>query len=435
MANKFSNNINEDFVQAVWQHLWFDIKELKTTDGKPIQIIKTGHLNRNSGPDFSEAMIEIDGIKWAGNVEIHTKSSDWKVHGHQRDTAYNNVILHVVLYHDIDIQTANNNTIPVLELYNRINPSLIEKYKYLIAQEQSIPCKDLVYKVPELERTQWLERLISERLEYKSRGIFTLLAQTQSHWEQVFYIILASNFGFHVNKQPFEQLAFNLPLSILGKHKNNKLQIECLVFGVAGLLDESIIEDEYYNTLQKEFIHLKNKYQLKPMDASQWRFMRTRPSNFPSIRLAQFADLIYKSSHLFSKILEIKNIKTLYTLFDVEANEYWKSHFKFGDSANNSQTNLGSQAADIIIINTVAPILFAYGKYKNEQQYIDRALDFLVQLKSEKNSIITVWEKYGIKAAHASDSQALLHLKNVYCDYKKCMNCSWGRLFIKNSPQ
>lgn len=424
--------VKEDFVQAVWQHLWFNIHNLKTHEGASLQIIKTGYLNRNAGPDFSDALIEIDGVKWAGNIEIHLKSSDWFLHKHHQDAAYNNVILHVVLYHDAEIYNSYQNNIPVLELYPRINPAYIEQYKYLLEQRAEIPCKDLIHKLEPLHITQWLERLAAERLEYKSKAIFTLLAQTKMHWEQVLYITLASNFGFYVNKQPFEQLAYQLPLSIITKHQLNRLQIEALIFGTSGVLEKEI-DDAYYHTLQTEFIHLKNKYNIISIDASQWKYLRTRPHNFPTIRLAQFAALMEQYQHLFSKFKEAQSVKDLYYIFQFTANSYWENHYRFGEKSTQSYINLGSQSIDNIIINTIVPILFAYGKHQHDVSYTEKALKILADIKSENNKVVSMWSDWGVESRNASESQSLLHLKNTYCHYKKCMNCNWGKLYIKNS--
>jgi hypothetical protein len=420
-------NLNEDLLHFLWQYRMFDQSNLVTTQQNAIRILQTGQHNHNAGPDFQNVRIEIDGVQWAGHAEIHVKASDWYLHQHEKDASYNNTILHVVYVADAEVLRPDGTVIPTLELRSLIDHQLLERYKYLRETKDWIPCAKLFHTCEKLVVEQWLGRLAVERLQYKIAPILRLLEETKNSWEQTFYMMLALNFGFKVNNEAFEQLARSLPLGVLGKHKNNLLQVEALLFGQAGLLDKKTsLKDIYFDELQKEYRHLKTKFTLTPIPESIWKFMRTRPVNFPTIRIAQFAQLVVQSTHLFSKILEEENPKNLGELFDVTPSDYWHSHYRFGTASAPVSKKMGRLAIENIITNTIAPMLFAYGQHKNEYTFCERAIELLELLPPEENKVIRSWKEIGLTPVNGAQSQAMLLLKTVYCDAKKCLQCAVG---------
>lgn len=420
--------MKEEFLHYIWKYQLFNNSDLKTTNNKAIEIINPGMHNYDSGPDFFNAKIKIDNTVWAGNVEIHINSSDWYKHNHQNDAAYNNVVLQVVYTHDKDITRANGELIPTIELC--FDKKLLDNYETLIRRETWIPCEHDLNKVDSFTIQNWIEKLAIERLEEKSNRIYELLKQTKNSWEEAFYIQLAGNFGFKLNTEPFEQLAKALPLAYLAKHKNNLFQIEALLFGQAGFLDENE-GDEYFRKLKQEYLYLKKKFNLKSIERHLWKFLRSRPGNFATIRIAQFAKLIHRSSALFSKVLETENVKEFYRLFQVKPSEYWENHYQLNKESIKKSKALGESAIDILLINTVIPFLFVYGKAKGLTDLQNRAIEFLESIKPEKNSIISKWSYLGIQSVSAFETQALIQLKNCYCIHKKCLNCQIGNSLIR----
>ncbi len=422
--------MKEDLLHFVWRTKRFDLSDLKTTEGEEIQIQSFGEHNSHAGPDFFNAKIKIGDTLWAGNVEMHLKSSDWNKHNHSDDRAYDNVILHVVLEEDEPIFRKSGERIPALELKKRISEKLSKTYLKLLHNEYWIPCQHHFFEVSEMKRNIWLDRLLVERLESKTDIIHQRLEQNKQHWEETFYQFLARNFGVKVNNDAFEQLARATPLIHLSKHKNDLFQIEAMLFGQAGMLEEEF-GDDYPNRLKKEYHFLKKKYKLEPIDKVNWKFMRLRPANFPTIRIAQFAQLIFQSAHLFSKILEAENVEALEKLFKIEASDYWKTHYTFDNESEEKPKKLGKTAIHLFIINTIAPFLFVYGRQKAETAFQDKALALLESLKPEKNSIIDGWKNLGVKPESAAQTQALLQLKNQYCNQKRCLECSVGATILK----
>ncbi len=422
---------SEAILHFIWKYKLFNLLGLHTTDGMPVQILQSGIHNMDSGPDFFNGKIKIGETLWAGNIEIHIKSSDWLKHKHQTDKAYDNVILHVVWEHDTPIYRTDETLIAVLELKDAVSPTIIENYDKLLANNYWIPCEAQLPFVDDFTKSQCLDRMLTERLEDKSSVIKDIYQTTNNSWEDTFYIVLARSFGFKVNALPFELLAKNLPQLTLAKHKNSALQVEALIFGVAGFLDFNF-EDEYPKELKKEFQFLRTKYQLSVLDVSLWKFSKTRPDNFPTIRLAQFVALVLKSEHLFSKIISIKNKKDFALLFSqLTVNNYWETHFRFDKTAEDKSVNLGSGSIDNLLINAIAPLLFFYGKETGAKDFIDLAVDLLLEIKPEENQIIRGFKERGLKATNAFDTQALIHLKKSYCDLKKCLNCGIGLKIIK----
>jgi len=424
--------MREDFLHYLWRMKRFDLFALQTTQGEKITIQKFGTHNHHAGPDFLDARVVIDETLWAGNVEIHVNASEWNAHGHQTDKAYDNVILHVVLEEDKPIFRRSGQRIPCLELRRRVPPNLHKTYLKLQNNEHWIPCQYHFYAVPDMTKSLWLDRMLVERLERKTQDVAIVLQQNKNNWEETFYRFLAKNFGVKVNAFPFEMLAQSLPLLTLAKHKNSQFQIEALLFGQAGLLEEEFVDD-YPNQLKKEYSFLKKKHDLSPIPTQSWRFLRMRPANFPTIRLAQFATLISQSVHLFSKILEAETVKEIEGLFVVSLSDYWQDHYVFDKPSESRNKTLGRSTIHLFIINTIAPFLFLYGQHQGEEQYKDKALQLLENLKAEQNKVIRNWQALGISPDSAYQSQALLQLKKHYCDQRRCLSCAIGHQVINVS--
>jgi hypothetical protein len=423
--------MTEAFLHHLWKLKLFNYRPLTTAEGEQMEIVQTGQHNSDSGPDFFNAQIKIEDTLWAGNVEIHLKSSDWNNHSHQLDKAYDNVILHVVYENDQPVKRKDGSLIPTLELKEKFDPGLWNNYQELLHSKDWIPCEHRIRHVDSFILNNWMDRMLTERLEKKTETIFSSLQHNNNNWEKTFYHHLARNFGFRLNALPFELLAKSLPLSFLTKHKNHLNQLEAMLFGQAGMLNKKF-NDAYPSMLQKEYEFLKNKFSLVLIPEHQWKFLRLRPVNFPTIRIAQFAQLVHRSSHLFSKILDCKNMKQLENYFKVEVSEYWKTHFIFEKPSANQSKHIGSIAIQNIVINTIVPFLFAYGKNRSSEIHQQRALEFLEQTPPEKNSIIGKWNELGIKSETAYNSQALLQLWNEYCTEKKCLTCSIGNKIISS---
>ncbi|RZA02228.1 MAG: DUF2851 family protein [Sphingobacteriaceae bacterium] len=422
----------EDFLHYVWKFRLFERAGLQTTTGDVIEIFSAGLHNHDSGPDFHNARIKIGDTTWAGNVELHLSSSDWQKHNHNIDSAYDNVILHVVYRDDEPLVLADGRRVPTLELKDRIPADLYNRYHHLVYGNQTIiPCENSIRTVDDFTLRTWFTRILIDRLEKRSEAVNTTLQTNRGDWEETFYQSLAANFGFKTNALPFELMAKSLPQNILAKHKNNPLQIEALVFGQAGFLNEDF-EDTYPQALKTEYEFLRKKYSLTPIETHLWKFMRMRPQNFPTIRLAQFAALIVNSNHLLSKVLDTRDVAGLRNLFaDIKVNPYWEDHYRFDKPSNPSSKNQGAASIDILLLNTVVLFLFSYGKHHQLQHFMDRSLKLLENLPAEQNNIVTDFDNLGIKANSAFETQALLELKNYYCNYKKCLQCSIGNQILK----
>ena len=422
-------NIKEDLLHYVWRTKQFDVKELKTKDGQIIDIQDFGQHNFNAGPDFLNARILIGTTLWIGNVEMHINTSDWYKHQHHKDKAYENVILHVV-YQDDTPEDAKADNIPRLELQHRIAPKMVYSYQQLLDNTHWIPCQARFHEISALTKTLWLERLLIERLERKTKSMETVLAANQNNWEEVFYQFLARSFGLQVNAEPFEWLAQKTPLKLLLKHKDQLFQIEALLFGQSGLLEKEYT-DEYPRQLKQEYQFLKHKYQLQPLSSTVWKFMRLHPPNFPTIRLAQLAKLIYQSNHLFSTILKAQSYQTIQQLFQVQPSDYWLTHYTFDKLADMRKKPLGKQTIDLLIINTIAPFLFLYGIQRAIPSMKDTAIQLLERTPPEKNNITKQWQTLNIPNASAYESQALIQLKKEYCDPKRCLECTIGHALLR----
>ncbi|MBL7969677.1 MAG: DUF2851 family protein [Prolixibacteraceae bacterium] len=420
--------MKEEFLQFIWKHSLFTKNELKTTDGRAVEIITTGQPNTDSGPDFFNAKIRIGDTIWAGNIEIHQKSSHWFLHKHDADPAFDNVILHVVEQHDKPVRVKDHE-VPTLEI--TYPTEILQNYEELLRSEKWIACEEKLQEYDPFLIRFWFSSLMIERLQSKTDDIVAILKQNQNNWNETFYQLLARNFGMKTNSLPFELLAKSLPLQILSKHKNDLFQTEALLFGQSGLLNETLLGDDYFLSLRKEYSFLYKKYNLSGIESHLWKFMRLRPVNFPTIRIAQLAMLIHHSSALFSRILETENMDDLRKLFSVKASEYWDSHYRFNKiSEENHPKVLGETAFENLVINTIVPLLFVYGDQHLDQKMKDRALLLLENLAPESNQIIRKWHELGIESRSAFETQALLQLKNRYCDRKKCLNCQLGAKII-----
>ncbi len=420
--------MNEIFLYHIWKFRLFDQENLTTTDGQPLQILKPGLRNDDSGPDFFNARIKVDNTEWAGNVEIDVTSAEWYLHGHDKNDAFSKIILHVVY----EVTKPLQHNFPVLELKNYLDKNLIGRYNNLQQSANNIPCKNQLPEVSRITINSWLERLLIERAEEKSKAIEIALKENKQDWEITFYHFLARNFGFKTNALPFEMLAKNLPLPALAKQKDNLIQVESLLFGQAGFLEDES-GDSYFNQLKTEYRFLAQKYSLSPLQKSIWKFARLHPVNFPTVRLAQFASLIHKSSHLFSKVVETENTKSLLHLFNIAPSDYWLTHYHFEKTSDKKSKSLGQSSVENILINTVVPFLFVYGKLKKNDIFRERALSLLEKIKPENNIIIRDWKAAGIKAEHAWHSQALVQLRNNYCNKKQCLNCAIGLKILKTN--
>ncbi len=421
--------MREEFLHFIWQHGLIRDEKLFTTGGEELKIIEVGVINSVSGPDFSNAKIMIGDTLWCGNVEIHISASDWIKHNHCSDSAYDNVVLHVVKNADVQIKNTKEQEIPTFEL--PIDSELLSKYTYLISDSiKWIPCQDEWSKINSFRVTSLLEKMMFSRLERKAEIILNNLSLNSNDWETTFYHHLATMFGLSSNKESFEILARSIPLVVIGKHKSNLLQLEALFFGQAGMLIDDL-EDEYYLQLKREYAFLKTKFQLDCVDGLIWKFGGLRPVNFPTIRIAQFANLIFQSQHLFSKIIEKNTVDELSFLFRVGASQYWDNHYTFQKTSTRVQTkHVGSKTIELILINCIVPFVFAYGMFNSNQNLKDRAIEFLDKIGPEKNSIVSKWKELSLDIPNAFYSQALVELKKEFCSKRNCLSCDVGHLMM-----
>jgi hypothetical protein len=424
--------MKEEFLHYLWKYGLYDHDKLSDDEGNKILVIHPGEYNRDAGPDFFNARISIAGTEWAGNVEIHTRSSHFNNHGHNCDPAFNNVILHVVAENDKRVFNSKGEELLTIEL--TFDPQLYEKYISLLNYPYIIACQDEILKLDYIFVRHWLNSLVIERLRNKTELILDILSETGNDWEETFYRLLTRYFGFRVNTEPFEMLAKALPFRIIRKHSDNRFQIEALIFGTAGMLEEGLfkesLSDEYYRNLIKEYRILSAKYSLQPIHGWLWKFSRLRPSNFPTIRLSQLAGMLTSAGGLFSKATEANDIHQLRNVFGVTATDYWNNHYIFGKKTRNIPKSTGSQATDIFLINAVIPVIFVYGKNRYRDDLSERALDFLEDIQPEANSITEEWKTSGIEAESAFYSQALIQLRNEYCKKRRCLDCRIGSKLI-----
>ncbi len=421
----------EELLHYVWKHKIHPLEPLLTTDGRRVEVIDAGLRNPHAGPDFFNAKLRIGDTVWVGNVELHSLSSDWIRHGHQLDEAYNNVILHVVEKADMEVSCANGRPVPQLLL--PIPAQVSERYKELLVTDRFPPCYRVVPRLSALTIHSWLSALQVERLEQKTQAIGQRLKLTDNHWEDVFFITLARNFGFGVNGDAFEWWASHLPFRAVDKHRDNLFQVEALFLGTAGLLEEQLDHpDAYYEKLKQEFAYLRHKFELPhSTPCPPWRLLRLRPGNFPHLRLAQLASLYHREQALFSRTMEAATLDEVRQLFRVNPSPYWEEHYRFATTSPRISKQLSMSSLNLIIINTVVPFLYAYGLHKGNEQLCDRAALYLESLKPEANYVTRMWQAAGLTAQHAADSQALVQLQLNYCDKKECLRCRFGYEYLR----
>jgi hypothetical protein len=421
--------MTEKFLAFIWQSKLFNADII--LDSERIEIIYPGEINSNAGPDFTNAKIKIGETLWVGNIEIHVNASDWYTHNHNKNAMFDNVILHVVWKNDTHVYTSKGRKLPTMEL--KFDSSLWNKYEELTNSLARIPCEKYIPSVESVTIVSWLSTLAAQRLESKIEGMAKDMLLTTNNWEEIFYRQLLRNFGFHVNSEPFSLLARTLPFKVLEKHSGNLKQIEALLFGQAGFLQDDFSNDPYFLSLKSEYEFLKAKYDLKSIDVHLWKFMRLRPANFPTIRIAQFAGMVCKQKSLLTSVLKCNSIRELQQVLTSTVSEYWETHYHFGSQSKRHTVDLGIGSVNTIIINTIIPFYFLYGKKMSDNIHCNKALTFLENIPPEKNSEINIWKENGVIPKNAFDTQALLFLKKEYCHKKRCVECRIGaKILIKN---
>lgn len=429
----------EQLLHYVWKHKLFPLTELSTTQGRRVEVIDPGLHNSNAGPDFFNAKVKINGMLWVGNIEIHDKASDWVLHGHDKDERYDNVILHVCGCVDAEVMNSKGEYLTQMVL--SVPDSVIKNYKELLSVDQYPPCYQIIPSLARLTVHAWMSALQTERLSQKTEAIEERVKRCNGDWENAYFVTLARNFGFGINGDAFEEWALHIPLHAVDHHRDDLFQIEAIFMGQAGLLEldtiperyqKDALNDGYFAKLRNEYQYLAHKFGLKPMDYKLWRFLRLRPQNFPHIRISQLAYLYHQRRASLSQLLETYSVKDAKEVLATAVTPYWETHYTFGSTSVRNDKNLSPFSLNLLCINTVVPILFAYGRHRGEEKYCDRAFDFLEQLKPENNHIIRLWQQCGLVVENAGDSQALIQLKKEYCDKKECLRCRFGYEYLKH---
>ena len=429
----------EQLLHYVWKHKLFPLTELSTTQGRRVEVIDPGLHNSNAGPDFFNAKVKINGMLWVGNIEIHDKASDWVLHGHDKDERYDNVILHVCGCVDAEVMNSKGEYLTQMVL--SVPDSVIKNYKELLSVDQYPPCYQIIPSLARLTVHAWMSALQTERLSQKTEAIEERVKRCNGDWENAYFVTLARNFGFGINGDAFEEWALHIPLHAVDHHRDDLFQIEAIFMGQAGLLEldtiperyqKDALNDGYFAKLRKEYQYLAHKFGLKPMDYKLWRFLRLRPQNFPHIRISQLAYLYHQRRASLSQLLETYSVKDAKEVLATAVTPYWETHYTFGSTSVRNDKKLSPFSLNLLCINTVVPILFAYGRHRGEEKYCDRAFDFLEQLKPENNHIIRLWQQCGLVVENAGDSQALIQLKKEYCDKKECLRCRFGYEYLKH---
>lgn len=430
----------EALLHYVWKHKLFPLKEILTEDGQTVEVIDPGLHNSNAGPDFFNAKVKIGGTLWVGNVEIHDKASDWFSHGHDKDARYDNVVLHVCSV--LDAQAVNTNGKLLCQLELQVPANVQAHYVELLREDLYPSCHRIIPSLSSLMVHSWMSALQVERLERKMEDILLRVKRCDGSWEAAYFMTLARNFGFGINGDVFEEWAFNVPLQAVGHHRDNLFQIEAIFMGQAGLLDfntvpdryrKDAIEEGYFKKLCEEYKYLAHKFSLKPIDVKLWRFLRLRPQNFPHIRISQLASLYYRRKVGLSQLLEATDIESAKNVLSTQVTPYWETHYTFGSTSVRNEKNLSAFSLNLLLINTVVPMFFAYGRHKQDDRLCERAFTFLEQLKAENNHIVRMWAQCGLVVQNAGDSQALIQLKTAYCDRKDCLRCRIGYEYLKRT--
>ena len=428
----------EELLHYIWKHKILPLHELRTNQGRVVEVLNPGFHNTNAGPDFTGAKIKIDGTVWAGNVEIHVRTSDWFRHHHDKDENYDNIILHVVSVIDQPLYYPNGQEIPQLQI--DVPQYIRDNYSELRTNDINPRCRNVVSTLPTLLIHNWLTSLTLERFEQRTQQIMQRRDQLDKNWEDTLFVTLARNFGFGINGDAFEQWAQSIPMNAVAKHRDNLFQIEAIFFGQAGLLDipdnqEKTAYPAHFHKLAKEYQYLRQKFSLTPMDSSAWKFLRLRPQNFPHIRIAQLAMIYYEQRLNLSKLINAETTDEVYGLLLTHVSDFWKTHYSFtSEASRSSEKHLSQSSLNLIIINTVAPILFAYGKYKSDNELCQKAFDLWQDVKPEQNYITRQWEAAGVTCQNAGDSQALIQLTNRYCKSRDCLRCQFGYEYIRRTP-
>ena len=428
----------EALLQYAWKHKMFPLKPLVTTDGLAVEVIDTGLQNTDAGPDFFNAKVKLGGTVWVGNVEIHDKSSLWTAHGHDRDAAYDNVVLHVVGEADADAVTSAGRRVPQVQM--DVPRSVSDNYAALLREDRYPPCRAVVPGLDRLTVHGWMSRLLAERLERKTADIARRVELCGGSWEAALFVTMARNYGFGVNGDAFERWALAVPLSAVAHHRDDLFQVEAMFMGQAGLLCPEAVPERYradaeregyFGKLKAEYDYLAHKFGLQPIDWTAWKFLRMRPQNFPHIRLSQLARLYHSRRADLSRLAECTTADQMRSLLATEVTPYWETHYTFGSTSCRSHKGLSATSLDLLVVNTAVPMLFAYGRHRNDETLCGRAFDILAQLKAENNHIVRLWRQCGLETDNAGDSQALIQLKREYCDRKECLRCKIGYEYLK----
>lgn len=420
--------IKETFLHFIWKLQYFHKQNLTTTQGEAVQILHQGTLNTDAGPDFLNARIKIGNLEWFGTIEIHLNSSDWELHQHQHNEAYNNVILHVVWADDQPVLRDNGLLVPTIELKNRISEALILKYSSIVNNKEPIPCSGHLESVSSLKKISMIDRAVVERLEARRSFIQELVRRNKGDWQESAYQLVAKNFGFKLNAEPFLRLAYSTPLKTLLWHRKNLFQLEAVLLGQSGLLDDRL-DEGYPLNLKKEYEFLSNKLSFNSsLKKSEWKFLRIRPANFPTLRIAEFAALVHTCPDFFTSIVDFKSVKDIHkVLRGAMLSDYWKDHYVFNKVSDKKvNRQLGDDSIDNLVINTIVPFLYCMGKEKDQELYVERALSFLEEINAENNTVMRRWNDSGLRIYNAYDSQGALELYNNYCARKSCLDCEIG---------
>ena len=430
----------EKLLHSIWKHRILPLSELRTTDGRSVEVIDPGLLNMHAGPDFFNAKVRIDGVMWVGNVEIHERSADWFLHGHDTDAAYNNVVLHVAAVVDADVVTERGDHLPQVQL--AVPQQVLSNYRRLLAFDRYPPCREAVLPLDAIKKRSWLSALVAERLNEKTEAIRRRVALFEGSWEAAFFATMARSFGFGVNSEAFEQWAERLPLMQIAHHRDDPFQVEAMFMGMAGLLDEAqmtpatreaALADPYFLSLKREFGYLSRKFRLEPMARQAWRFLRLRPQNFPYIRMSQLAQLYCSRRAGLAEITACESVKQLHAVLQTSVGDYWRTHYTFGKESSLNEKRLSTASLNLLAINAAVPVLHAWGCYRDDERLVQRALDWLEELPAEDNTYIRLWKECGVEARNAADTQALIQLQHRYCERKDCLRCRFGYYSLKRS--
>lgn len=420
--------MNEEFLYYLWTYKLMNNK-LKTTTGSDVIIHSPGQRNYDAGPDFFNAIIDIGPTKWAGNIEIHVNASDWFKHNHDRDNNYDNIIIHIVYNNDVSIKRKSGDIIPALELKNQFQKQFFKLYSKLVLSIDDISCSGELQNIKTITKIQWFERLAFDRLQNKSQKVQELLNTTNGDFFEVALQKIARSFGYSVNADAMEQLAKSIGHKIILKHSTNRLQLESLFFGASGLINNTQ-NGKYPTFIKTEYKYLKSKYKIKNSSNKVWKFMRMRPANFPTIRISQMSGVLYNISGDLTQLFELDDINKLRKLLSSKASKYWETHYRFGNEVSSRVKKIGPTTIDIIILNTIIPLVFSYGKITGKQVYIDRVINWSSKIKPENNKITRKFKSLGVDTDNALDSQAIIELYNSYCKEKQCLKCMFGQKII-----